>query len=521
MSLYVLRPDGAQGEILEALSDAFVLDRGQEERESLTFLDTFDWRLLNRGLTLTGARLGNRAILTLQGETGDPRKLRLPGFPGFARELPPGPFRERVYPVTGIRRLLPRARLRSRTWTAAVLNEDLKTVVRLRLTGGEAAFPGSKKFQPLPDTIEILPLKGYGDEARRVGNHLRKSFGLRPVKKRLLTLAMESLGEPPGPDPSAPTIRLDPEMRASEGARAIHRALLSVMKINEEGVIRDLDPEFLHDYRVAIRRARAALGQIQGVVTPEVVEHFGGELKWMGSRTGPSRDMDVHLIKIPRYQEALPEGVRDHLEPMVRFLERKKKAEHRRLVRTLRTKRYRAFMEEWTRFLEEGEPDTDLPAAAREPLARVASARIWKLYRKVVKGGMEAGDDASPEALHRLRIQCKRLRYIITLFQSLYPESQLRPILKALKGLQDNLGDFNDLHVQQVALRQFADEMLEMGAGPPETLMAMGRLMGQMETQQEVERSAFAKRFQQFAEPRNLKRFEKLFNPMGRGPPGD
>lgn len=512
MSLYVLLPDHPQGEILDALAEAFLLDWGQEETESLIFLDTFDWRLFNHGLTLTGARVGNRVELTLREETGDPRRLRVSSFPGFARELPPGPIRDRIHPVTGIRRLLPRARVKSVSRTASVLNEDIKTVVRLRLTRGEAAFPGSKKVHPLPTSMEILPLKGYDAEARNVGNHLWRSFGLRPVKKRLLTLAMESLGDPPGTDPSEPEIRLDPKMGAGKGVRAVHQALLSVMQVNEEGVIRDLDPEFLHDYRVAIRRTRAVMGQVKGTLCPAAAEHFGGELRWLGGRMGPARDMDVYLLKIPQYQEVLPEGVRDHLEPMVRFLERKKKVEHRRLVRTLRTRRYRSFMEGWARFLEEGEPDADLPPEALEPLVRVASARIWKLYRKVLKGGMEAGKDAPPEALHRLRIRCKRLRYLITLFQSLYPPGKVKPLLKALKGLQDNLGDFNDLHVQQAALRRFADEMLETGAGPPETLMAMGRLMGQMETQQELERGAFAQRFQQFADSRNLKRFEKLFN---------
>ena len=57
--------------------------------------------------------------------------------------------------------------------------------------------------------------------------------------------------------------------------------------------------------------------------------------------------------------------------------------------------------------------------------------------------------------------------------------------------------------------------MLKTRAGPPETLMAMGRLMGQLEAQQEVERGSFHKRFTVFAHARNVKRFRRLFKPKG------
>jgi len=511
--LFVLDSKHPQGEVLHALSEAFALSWEKPEAGRLTYLDTFDWRLFRRDLTLTSVRKRGKASLCLWNQAGTEWHARVSRIPDFAENLPPSPLRERLMPVSGIRRLLPRAHLRWEARAAAILNEDQKTVARLRVRTGDASAPSSSKLQPVPPTLELLPLKGYQKEAQAVRSFLWRSFGLRPSRKGGMALALAVLGQDPGHDPSAPEILLQPELEGGVAARLIHEALLSSILENQGGLIQDLDSEYLHDFRVGIRRTRAALGQIRGVFPLKKVAHFSQEFRWLGGRTGPTRDMDVYLLKIPGYQASLPGGVKDQLEPLVRFLEHKKRVEHRSLTRTLATKRYLSLLEAWKTFLESPHPgEEDTPNAGR-PIFQLACERIWKVYKRLLNGGMDAGEDAPAEALHRLRIECKRLRYLLGFFQSLFPPSQLRPLLRELKRLQETLGDFNDLHVQQLALSRFADEMLETRAGPPETLMAMGRLMGQLEAQQEIERGSFHRRFSEFAQAQNVRRFRRLFKP--------
>ena len=69
---------------------------------------------------------------------------------------------------------------------------------------------------------------------------------------------------------------------------------------------------------------------------------------------------------------------------------------------------------------------------------------------------LEIDDDSPDEALHRLRIDAKKLRYLLEFFRALYPPKEIGAVVGALKSLQDNLGDFNDLSVQQGAMRGFA-----------------------------------------------------------------
>ena len=58
----------------------------------------------------------------------------------------------------------------------------------------------------------------------------------------------------------------------------------------------------------------------------------------------------------------------------------------------------------------------------------------------------------APEALHALRIQAKRLRDTLELFQSCY-NRRLERLLKSLRELQQTLGELNDLAATRKMLR--------------------------------------------------------------------
>jgi CHAD domain-containing protein len=515
VSRFVLEPELCADEVLTGLGELFALAPVGHLQGRFTYLDTFDWRLFSAGLTLAASSRGKAVRLLLTGGHGESWETRASQTPLFAADLPPDPFRAVLEKACSIRRLLPRAHARWQDDPFALLNEDQKTVVRLRLRRGHATLPGSREKAPVPLQLHLESLKGYESEFRKAEALVRRTFRLKPQEGSELALVLGALGQAPGDYASSFRLDLEPEQKAGEALRAVHRCLLAAMLANQDGMIQDLDPEFLHDFRVAVRRARSALAQVPGVFPEEVVLHFAREFSWLGERTGPTRDMDVYLLKIPAYQRSLPEGVREELQPLVPFLSLKKRAAHRRMVRSLGTERYARFVEEWGAYLRSPvDPDSHLPHAHR-PIAVVARERIWKVFRKVLKRGRKTDRKTSPETMHRLRIDCKKLRYLMTFFQSLFPSGAMKPLIKELKNLQDNLGDFNDLYVQRAALLGFAAEMMASGKAPPGTLMAMGQLMGQLESRQAVEAEAFHARFQKFARAKNQDRFRKLFGPEG------
>ena len=404
----------------------------------------------------------------------------------------------------------------------AILNTDGKTVVRLLLREGEAVSPHGPVKIPLPPRLRVLPLKGYRSQEKRVRSFLKKTFELKRDARTELSSVYHAVGQNPGDYSTSFQLELDPGTPSATAARRIHQTLLKNLLANLEGVTRNWDPEFLHDFRVAIRRTRSALNQLKGLFPEAEVEHFSEEFRWLGAKTGPGRDFDVYLLKIPAYREALHPGAQKDLEPLVQLLQKKRAVEQGKLRGLMRSRRFHGLLEDWGTFLEEPDaPDSDLPNAHR-PIRELASERIWKAFTKVLREGGKTSRATSARALHRLRIRCKKLRYLITFFRTLYPADELKPFIAELKRLQDHLGDFNDLQMQQEALHRFAEEMLATKTGPPATLLAMGQLMGQLEGQQIVEREAFHRHFRQFSRPRNQKRFRKLFGPEpGNAEPGN
>ena len=62
------------------------------------------------------------------------------------------------------------------------------------------------------------------------------------------------------------------------------------------GVIADIDTEFLHDFRVAVRRTRATLKLTGDVLPDAMADRFAPDFKWLGDLTTPTRDLDVFLL---------------------------------------------------------------------------------------------------------------------------------------------------------------------------------------------------------------------------------
>src|SRR5262249_15023083 len=183
-------------------------------------------------------------------------------------------------------------------------------------------------------------------------------------------------------DLSSPSVDLARTVRAAVGARRIHAALLDILVVNEPGVRSDLDTEFLHDFRVAVRRTRSLLGQIKHVFPADAVQHFAAEFSWIGRLTGPPRDMDVLMLALRSRREEFSAA---EIEPLMVFLSGLHRQEHDQLVAALDSDRYQRLTADWRIFLERRvRPQTECRNAA-VPLSKVVSRRAWRLSRRLAE----------------------------------------------------------------------------------------------------------------------------------------
>ncbi len=466
------------------------------------FYDSFDWRLYNAGLlcelnqSKTDSQLslrelsGGRVIATTQIEE----------VPAFVNEVSDQTLKSKLAPLLEMRALLSLTSQPYRAYRINLLNKERKTTVRLLI----------EDFELLPAQICIGPIKGYDKAARQLSRLLEKKLGLKLVKKNLLQAALKLQGRKPQDYSSKLNIQLDPQMRADISCKYIYSHLLQSIKVNETGVIADIDSEFLHDFRVAVRRTRAGMGQLKEILPVKVTGDFADFFAWLGQITCLSRDLDVYLLNFAGYQKSLPANMRKDIEPLYDFIKSKRTKAQKELVDKLKSTEYLSKLRAWEDYLKESAPKKPTEADAMTPIKKIADKRIRKVYRRVIREGNAISDQSPAEALHDLRKTCKKLRYLMEFFQSLYPEKKVDLLIKELKKFQTILGDFQDYEVQEQTLKKFADEMMAEQSSA-DTFIAMGVLVQNLHEQKLRARQAFASCFERFKQAENQAVSEALF----------
>jgi CHAD domain-containing protein len=511
---YRLDDTAAGRRILETAAKQFAHHRRSGAMGSTTYYDTFDWRIFNKQSHLKAQFDGRvRVLAWVRDDGSEIRRAPISETPGFAWDLPKSGLQRELAGLLQMRRLLPLFTIESQKETVRILDGRDKTVATLQLESSRVhPAGGNRATSSLPAILTALPVRGYDRDFEALLSAL-EGQDLDQLDHDLFTLAATAAGLAPGSYSKQLDLHLEPTLRSDDALRMVLKRLFQVMLQNERGLRENIDSEFLHDFRVAVRKTRSALTQVKGVLPPEKVAHFKKEFSWLGQITGPTRDLDVYLLKMPKYRASVPAALRADLDPLDDFLVRHQEIEHGELVQFLNTYRFESLMSSWNEFLEQPLQDqTDRPEADT-PILDLASRRIWRSSRRVLMKGKAIEPETEAEALHRLRIECKKLRYLLEFFSSLYSEDEILQLINALKRLQDNLGDFNDLEVQQGTLKQFAQTMLGEKVGTASTLMAMGRLVERLEQQQAEERVTFHRRFDQFSNRKNRRRIKALFKP--------
>ena len=491
------------------------LHSGRRSTLRRTYLDTFDWRLHRAGARLSVETRRGRTTLRWSA-TGDADPYVLPIESGirFTKDLPEGYLRSALEPLVEVRALLSMGSVRAERLPARVVDGHGDATLFLEIeTWAPLDSSGLAAGEPRT-TVSIRGLNEDDADFEAALGTLRTAGAGTAAPPDPLVEAAAVWGRRPGDYSSKPKLALKPKQGSAEAMRRILTHLLDTLEANVDGILEDVDTEFLHDLRVASRRTRSALTQIKGVFPEAAVDHFATEFKWLATVTGPCRDLDVNREQMGEYKLRL--GIVDGaLDPLQELLERTRKSEHRRVCRALRSARFRRLLEGWRDFLSSDTTGEKGPRRADRPIAEVAGARIHKAYRRVVKRGSGLGDDPLAQQLHRVRIDAKKLRYLLEFFASLYGKRNIGRLVKQLKELQDILGGFNDMEVQRSRLTSFADQLMTAGGAGPETIFAIGRLADVMAERQDGYRREFASSFGAFADRDSQKLYRKLFAGTG------
>jgi len=480
--------------VAAALQPKFALTAGPEKAVSHTWLDTFDWRLHAAGISLE--YLDDGPLIMQLPDGSRLQGPRAKKWPALVHDLPAGRLRDALAPIVMPRALLSVVTVQRAVRDSRVLNADEKTVARL-LT--ESADDGTSRLQ-------VQPLRGYEVDGDRIARLMHRVDGLTASTTTPYDDALTFAARNPSDHEQNVTAPLRPETPAPVAIANMLAQFAAAIDRNVAGTIAAIDTEFLHDLRVAVRRTRSILKLAGDVLPANLAERFQPEFKWLGDLTTPVRDLDVYLLELHNMAARLASADPRELDPFRSFLIQHRAAERRRLVRGLRSRRFKQMMSDWRAALAQVAADGDGGPA----VSALARQRIERAFRNVVRRGKGIAADSPSEQVHELRKRCKELRYLLEVFRPVCADTPHRALIKQLKALQDTLGDFQDGEVQREAVREFAAAMMEQGAAPPETVLAMGELAAQLDAHQLNARAALVGRLRPFLAGQNRARMKAL-----------
>lgn len=242
-----------------------------------------------------------------------------------------------------------------------------------------------------------------------------------------------------------------PEMEGKKLKQRIPASLrhqATLVEALAPGVRQGYDPEFLHQFRVNLRRSRAIAEALERVLKDRTLKKGIKGLKRQGQETSHLRDLDVFLETLSSWRE-VPER-RDaidalELEPLFR---RKQAEEHHRLCQVLDSEQFAKDMKRWEKLVH---GDTVARLASQIKRKRIRSTLDEQIARHDRLFGA-LGPEAPDSDFHQVRKALKRVRYMIDL-----DPTRLSGNISGLKARQKLFGRFQDRHVQMTLLDEIAN----------------------------------------------------------------
>jgi len=469
----------------------------QREMQQAVLLDTFDNHMFQAAKLIIKV---DKQLLLLDLQAGQLLGQAAPVSQVAIEDLDRGPVVDMLLEVTRLRALLPIAEVRVRREEYRVLDDEEKTLVRIY----HLTIIRGRKFAGIG---YVQHLRGYSEAYNDIRQGLENcgAKGCQNADGLYTTLGIAIREYNVKPE-----IGLFPETSIKESATIILQTFLKIARQNEQGVIDDCDTEFLHDYRVCLRKVRSVLSLFVGVFYAKDSARLKDELAEIMRTTNGLRDLDVYLLNRAEYYRLVPPHAHGGLQILFNELAQRRKVERGKVGNALQSKEYLHHMESLEKLFVIGTKIKSGPQA-NFPSLSFARRLIMKRYRKVCKTGRALDETTPDESIHQLRIHCKKLRYLMEFFAPLFPAAEIKQLIRALKLLQDNLGNFNDYSVQQQFLEKLLASHIVGGAKALAVAHSIGALTAMLYQLQGDERNRIIEHLATFDSLDIRNAFTKLF----------
>ncbi len=435
------------------------------------YFDTPDLRLWQRGITLRHREGEDRGsgqwTLKVPEEGTEPTLDRLElSWRGIREEVPAEASRVLLGVIrrSMLGRLVVLESLRRRVVLRdgkgselGEVDDDLVTVAhgtKRGLTFRQVEFEFGSDLDPMD----------HDDLVGAILKKLRKA-GARPETEQKFAKAL-------GPGTEAPST-----LKGKVGARAslqdvVRLAITDGLErvLNYDYCLR-LDPSdpparAVHQARVACRRLRSDLKTYGPLLDPIWLEHATTELRWIGTRLGQVRDVDVLTDRLGLRPEAAgAQGGNDGSEHLRARLAAQRRDYCRELAEVMKSDRYLDLLDRLHSaalappfaLAKRRSPGLDRRVRADDLARDVLPSLVRVPWKKLQRRVHQAGRKPTDHQLHRIRIAAKQLRYASEAAAPVMGKPALRTATRA-EALQTVLGDHHDAVAAEEWLRQAATD---------------------------------------------------------------
>ncbi|MEA4906583.1 MAG: CHAD domain-containing protein [Chloroflexi bacterium] len=222
---------------------------------------------------------------------------------------------------------------------------------------------------------------------------------------------------------------------------------LTALNQEIEGVSQAEDIEYIHRMRVASRRLRTALSVFEKCYPPVKISLWQKEIRKVTRALSEVRDTDVQIDRLSQVLNRTREAnLRSGIRRLMLRLKQKRDRQQAGVTRA---------MDELVKNRVLKEMDKKITASLlKNNAGSVYSRDLYQLSADLVQQGLDHLLEYDPittqpeevEKLHEMRIAAKHLRYTLEIFLPLYP-GEIKPVVQAIRKVQEQLGDIHDLDV--------------------------------------------------------------------------
>ncbi len=254
--------------------------------------------------------------------------------------------------------------------------------------------------------------------------------------------------------PEKQTLTLNPARPFPLSVCEFYQSAFSSACELQSGILLDNDNEYLHQYRVGLRRVHSIASTMKAFRKEVSHQNFILSLSVLIKETNPLRDLDVYLMKSALFYPLLSKKYHPGLDQFRADITRLRQEEFYRVTEWFASRHYQQSCDNIAQHIATLSATVE-QEYRQENCARYGYKAINQHYNNVAEQADSIDTKSKDKAIHRLRIGCKKLRYLLEFYLPVLDSTKYQRQLRKLKSLQNCLGEFNDTSVQTHFLKAY------------------------------------------------------------------